>query len=175
MSVAEILERWIPLVEDLRRINPQLQIIFTVSPIRHLKDGAHGNQLSKSTLLIAIDELCSHFGDGAVNYFPSYELVLDELRDYRFYASDMTHPSDVAIDFLREKFVAAILDQEAKGVLAELEKILRVLGHRPSGLNNTSYQLLIQNQIEKTKQLQNRYPFVDFKIVIEKFSEKRVD
>ena len=159
LSVAEILERWIPLVEDLHRMNPHLQIIFTVSPIRHLNDGAHGNQLSKSTLLIAIDELCSHFGDGVVNYFPSYELVLDELRDYRFYASDMTHPSDVAIDFLREKFVAAILDQEAKEVLAELEKILPVLGHRPSGLNNTSYQLLIQNQIEKTKQLQNRVSF----------------
>jgi hypothetical protein len=90
LQVAQITEIWIPLLQQLFKLNPDLQIVFTVSPIRHLKDGAHNNQLSKSVLLLAIDELSLHFGTELISYFPSYELLLDELRDYRFYASDMT-------------------------------------------------------------------------------------
>lgn len=84
--------------------HPDKEFIFTVSPIRHLKDGAHGNQLSKSTLLLALDEVISRF-PGRCEYFPAYEIVLDELRDYRFYAADMIHPSDQAVDYLWSRFV----------------------------------------------------------------------
>jgi len=175
LSIEQINERWIPLIEKLRRINPNLHIVFTVSPIRHLKDGAHENQLSKSTLLMAIEELTSQYGEELISYFPSYELVLDELRDYRFYAADMTHPSEVAVDFIREKFVAAILDQEAKTVMAELEKILSALKHKTLNNNDKGYISFIENQIEKTNQLQIKYPFIDLKMVLKKFHEKRVD
>lgn len=84
--------------------HPEKEFIFTVSPIRHLKDGAHGNQLSKSTLLLAIDEVLARFPERC-DYFPAYEIVLDELRDYRFYAADMIHPSDQAVDYLWSRFV----------------------------------------------------------------------
>lgn len=84
--------------------HPEKEFIFTVSPIRHFKDGAHGNQISKSTLLLALDEVLAKFPERC-EYFPAYEIVLDELRDYRFYAADMIHPSDQAVDYLWSRFV----------------------------------------------------------------------
>jgi hypothetical protein len=175
LSVEQITESWVPLIDVLRRVNPDLHVVFTVSPIRHLKDGVHENQLSKSTLLLAIDALMSKYGNGLISYFPSYELVIDELRDYRFYAADMTHPSEVAVDFIREKFVAAIMDPEAKNVSAELEKILPGLKHKVMNNSDKGYSSFIENQIGKTHQLQIKYPFVDFNLVMKKFLEKRAD
>lgn len=174
LSVEQITEIWIPLIDELKRVNPNLHLVFTVSPIRHLKDGAHENQLSKSTLLLAIEALISRFGNELIAYFPSYELVLDELRDYRFYAADMTHPSDVATDFIREKFIVAIADTEAKTILGELEKLLPALKHKTLNNNDKDYQTFIENQMERTRQLQIKYPFVDLKLVMKKFLEKRV-
>lgn len=173
LSVEQITEIWIPLIDELKRVNPNLHLVFTVSPIRHLKDGAHENQLSKSTLLLAIEALISEFGNELIDYFPSYELVLDELRDYRFYAADMTHPSDVAAEFIREKFIEAIADTESKSILGELEKLLPALKHKTLNNNDKEYHTFIGNQIERTRQLQIKYPFVDFKMVMKKFLEKR--
>ncbi len=172
LSVSQITETWFPLIDKMISLNPDLHLIFTVSPIRHLKDGAHENQLSKSTLLLATDELKSKYGSDVISYFPSYELLLDELRDYRFYASEMTHPSEVAIDFIREKFVSAILNNEAKTVSSELEKILPALAHKSLNNNDKNYILFIENQIEKADQLQIKYPFVDLKKVKKKLREK---
>lgn len=172
LSVSQITETWIPLIDKMRSINPDLHLVFTVSPIRHLKDGAHENQLSKSTLLLAIDELRFKYGDEIISYFPSYELLLDELRDYRFYAADMNHPSEVAVDYIREKFVASILDNEAIVFSAELGKILPTLKHKTLNSNDNTYILFIENQIEKTKQLQIKYPFIDLEKVIKKLHEK---
>jgi hypothetical protein len=174
LSVEQITEIWIPLIDELKRVNPNLHLVFTVSPIRHLKDGAHENQLSKSTLLLAIEALISNYGNELISYFPSYELVLDELRDYRFYASDMTHPSDVATDFICEKFVTAIVDAEAKNISGKLEKLLSALKHKALNNNDKDYLTFIENQIERTRQLQIKYPFVDLKMVMKKFLEKRV-
>lgn len=175
LSIKQINEIWIPLIDKMRSINPDLHLVFTVSPIRHLKDGAHENQLSKSTLLMAIEELMSKYGDELISYFPSYELVLDELRDYRFYAADMNHPSEIAIDFIREKFVVTILDPEAKNVSSELEKLFPAINHKSLNNNDKGYISFIEYQIEKTNQLQIKYPFADFKMVIKKFREKIAD
>ena len=175
LSIEQITERWIPLIDQLRRVNPNLHLVFTVSPIRHMKDGVHDNQLSKSTLLLAIEALISHYGEELISYFPSYELVLDELRDYRFYATDMTHPSEVAIDFIREKFISVIMDQEAKTILSELGNILPSLKHKMLNNNDKSYLSFIESQVEKTEQLQVKYPFVDLKRLIKKLNEKRAD
>lgn len=172
LSVSQITESWIPLIDEMKKLNPDLHLIFTVSPIRHLKDGAHDNQLSKSTLIIAIEELITHFGAEVISYFPAYELVLDELRDYRFYAADMTHPSEVAVDFIREKFFSTIMDKEAINVSTELEKILPALKHKVLNSNYKDYFSFIENQIEKTNQLQIKYPFVDLERVKKKLYEK---
>lgn len=104
--------------------------ILTVSPIRHFKDGAHGNQVSKASLLIAADRLCSIFHDRC-EYFPSYEIMMDELRDYRFYAEDMLHPSAQAVGYIWDRFCDFALPEEDRGRLAAEEKRLRQSLHRP--------------------------------------------
>lgn len=103
VGVDEMIRGWIPLIERLSDSNPELRIMFTVSPIRHLRDGAHENQLSKSVLLLFVDELCRMYPDRCI-YFPSYEIVMDELRDYRFYDAGMTHPNEQAIRYIWERF-----------------------------------------------------------------------
>lgn len=125
LSVAEVAS----LLKSLIARNSGKEFIFTVSPIRHLKDGAHGNQLSKSTLLLAIDEICRAFPD-RTEYFPSFEIVMDELRDYRFYAEDMTHPSDQAADYIWRRFIASTLPEEEKELLAERSRELKRSMHR---------------------------------------------
>lgn len=113
MTVGEIVSLWKPLLEKLAGFNSRLTTLFTVSPIRHLADGAHGNQISKSTLLLAVDHLISLLNSRLpIYYFPAYEIVLDELRDYRFYGSDMTHPSALAVDVVYDRFQQACMTPE---------------------------------------------------------------
>ena len=110
--------------------HPEKEVMFTVSPIRHFKDGAHGNQISKSTLLLALDEVLAKFPERC-EYFPAYEIVLDELRDYRFYAADMIHPSDQAVDYLWSRFVRfAMPESELPALDARRRELLRAQ-HRP--------------------------------------------
>ena len=113
MSVDEIVSLWRPLLEELHACFPTLHVLFTVSPIRHIGDGLHDNQLSKSILLLAIDHLITqafaHSSNQTITYFPSYEIVLDELRDYRFYGPDMVHPSELAVDVVWDRFQRATM------------------------------------------------------------------
>ena len=113
MDINEIVSLWQPLLKDLHAYYPTLNILFTVSPIRHMADGAHGNQLSKSTLLLAIDQLTTQAitqsSNQAIAYFPAYEIVLDELRDYRFFAADMAHPTPLAVDIVLDRFQQACM------------------------------------------------------------------
>lgn len=104
MSVDEIVSLWRPIIEKLSVFHPSLAMLFTVSPIRHMADGAHGNQVSKATLLLAVDSLSTVKLGLPVGYFPAYEIVLDELRDYRFYGPDMVHPSALAADIVCDRF-----------------------------------------------------------------------
>ena len=172
LQVAQITEIWIPLLHQLIKLNPDLHIVFTVSPIRHLKDGSHNNQLSKSVLLLAIDYLSLHFGNERISYFPSYELMLDELRDYRFYTSDMTHPSDVAIEIIREKFETCFFDQEAKIISSELIKLVEATRHRSQNFNDIGFKSFIMKNIEIAHQIQNKYPFIDVERIIKNLNEK---
>jgi hypothetical protein len=110
MTVEEIVALWHPLLQELNAYYPHLNIMFSVSPIRHMADGAHGNQLSKSTLLLAIEQLLSSYNiHPSTYYFPAYEIVLDELRDYRFFDEKMTHPTDLAVDVVWERFQQAAM------------------------------------------------------------------
>ncbi|MEG2277740.1 MAG: GSCFA domain-containing protein [Odoribacter sp.] len=130
LTVAEIVEKYTELIARLKTLTPDLQILFTVSPVRHWKDGAHGNQLSKSVLFLAIDELVRKFD--CVSYFPAYEIVMDELRDYRFYAEDMLHPSTRTIDYIWEKFGENYLSKETEPLRKRIDKINKTLLHRSS-------------------------------------------
>lgn len=105
-------------------------IIFTVSPIRHLADGLHGNNLSKSTLLLAIDDITKTY-PAETEYFPSYEMLIDDLRDYRFYASDMKHPSDVAVDYIYSQFSETYFSPNTRAAAAEARSRYRASLHRP--------------------------------------------
>ncbi|MDR1679730.1 MAG: GSCFA domain-containing protein [Prevotellaceae bacterium] len=129
LTVEEIVEKYTKLVEKLLKTNPQLRIIFTVSPIRHWKDGAHGNNLSKATLLLAIEQITQQFDNAS--YFPAYELVLDELRDYRFYTDDMQHPSAVAVNYIWQRLGETFFSEETKKLAAENEKQARIAAHKP--------------------------------------------
>ncbi|GHV56457.1 hypothetical protein FACS1894182_03030 [Bacteroidia bacterium] len=128
LSIEQITQVWNDLIRDIRMINPHLNIVFTVSPIRHWKDGAHANQLSKSVLLLAVNELIQSHSQ--CYYFPAYEIVLDDLRDYRFYSDDLVHPNSQAVDYIWEKFGDAYLDIATKGFVREYEKKQKALNHR---------------------------------------------
>ena len=113
---------------------PKLQVVFTVSPYRYKKYGFHGSQLAKATLLLTVDELCRRYSEKA-SYFPAYELVLDDLRDYRFYAEDMIHPSPVAVKYIWHRMVENCMDRDMQKYLENYEPIRKARGHKPSTSN----------------------------------------
>lgn len=121
---------WKKILREIAARYPDLKVIFTVSPIRHLADGAHGNQLSKAALLTVIDRLVAEHPQQAI-YFPSYEIMLDDLRDYRFYAPDMVHPSSVAIDYIYTRFCESFMTDGTIALCRENTKLFKRLSHRP--------------------------------------------
>ena len=128
LSVEEIVAAWRPILEQYQ----DKHWIFTVSPIRHIKDGLHENQLSKATLLQAIDELALPFREGmGVGYFPSYEILLDELRDYRFYADDLVHPSSLAVNYIWERFADTFCTPQTRNQMQVEHKRWKFEHHRP--------------------------------------------
>lgn len=159
LSVPEIVGLYERLLGQLERINPWVRVLFTVSPIRHWKDGAHGNQLSKSVLLLAIDELVKR--RKRVYYFPSYEIVLDELRDYRFYAEDMLHVSGQAVDYIWSRFRDTFLSADALQVMRQVEKINKGLNHRPSDPESETYIAFRRKLEGELEQLGNKYPLLN--------------
>ena len=159
LSVDEIVNEWSALLEDIWADKPSLKIIFTVSPIRHMKDGAHFNQISKSMLLLAQQSLADKYPE-RISYFPAYELMMDELRDYRFYASDMIHPSEIAIDYLWERFCDTYMDSATKDVMKEVENILRALKHRPFNPSTDAHNQFLIQTMQKIKLFQDKYPYI---------------
>jgi hypothetical protein len=138
LSVEEIVSEWTNLIFRLKVVRPELKILFTVSPIRHWKEGAQGNQLSKATLLLATDELVKTHRNCL--YFPSYEIMMDDLRDYRFYAEDMLHPSVQAINYIWEKFSECFFDKPTMKKISEYETIRKALEHKPFHPESEEYK-----------------------------------
>lgn len=151
LSVEDIVNLYSDLLPRLKESNPRLKVLFTVSPIRHWKDGAHGNQLSKAVLLLAIDELMQRFD--FVSYFPSYEIVMDELRDYRFYAEDMLHISPQGVDYIWEKFKGQYFTTETLDFMKRIDKLNKILLHRPSDPDSETTLQLRQQASEELKNL----------------------
>lgn len=160
LSVAEITTALQPTIEALLVQNPNLHILFTVSPIRHWKDGAIDNQLSKATLIVAIHELVSKFEP--LSYFPAYELLMDDLRDYRFYEADMLHPNDTAINYIWEQFLGVYMEASAKEKMKTVAKILAAVQHRPRNSKSEAHQRFIRQQLLHIKQVSTQFPFISF-------------
>lgn len=173
LSVPQMVEMWKQLINNLFIVNPDIHIVLTVSPIRHLKDGAFENQVSKSGLFLLIAELMDHFGQEKITYFPSYELIMDELRDYRFYAADMTHLSETGIAFIQERFESTFLDQESKKIGALIEKLVRGIQHKPFQPGEKNYRDFIYKLEEEAIRLTSAYPFVNINTIMEVIQAKR--
>ena len=156
---AHFLERTLSL---LRQHNPDIRIILTVSPIRYRKYGFHGSQLSKATLLLAINQLLHsptfNTPPSTLYYFPAYEIVLDELRDYRFYDADMLHPSAQAVEYIWQRLVEACFSNEAQRYLEEWRPIKEALAHKPFNPSNTEYMAFLQKAKKQERALVLRYP-----------------
>lgn len=161
LEVEEIVADYTTLLTELYQRNPKLKVLFTVSPIRHVRDGMHANQISKSTLLLAVERLQELFPE-QVFYFPSYEIVLDELRDYRFYADDMLHPSPLAVRYVWERFEETFFTRETRQLLAECEEIQRALAHKPFHPEANEYKRFLGQIVLKIEQLKGKYPYLDF-------------
>ncbi|MDU1904255.1 MAG: GSCFA domain-containing protein [Dysgonomonas sp.] len=159
LSVSEIVDSWKSILFRLREVNPALKILFTVSPIRHWKDGAHNNQISKSVLLLSIDELSNSSDD--IYYFPSYEIVLDELRDYRFYAEDMIHPNDTAIRYIWERFTETYFDKETIQINKQWQNIHKAISHRPFNEQTEEHKQFLRQTLLKLNELRNKYPYFE--------------
>lgn len=171
LSVNEITAEWKSLLLSLWEQNPELKILFTVSPIRHWKDGAHGNQLSKATLLLAVEQLQKEF-PGQTTYFPAYEIMMDELRDYRFYADDMLHPSLQAIEYIWERFTETMLSREAQAILKEWKDIQKAINHKPFQPESEAYKHFISQTLLKMERLNEKFPYFDMTNEIEMIKKK---
>ena len=150
-------------VDVLRRRHPEVRVVFTVSPIRYRKYGYHESQLSKATLLLAVqevlDRLSSADAPGArAAYFPAYEIMMDELRDYRFYAPDMLHPSQQTVDYIWERLVDYCFSADAKAYLEEWRPLKQALAHRPFRPEAPEYRALMDKTMLKVAELRQKYP-----------------
>lgn len=163
LTVEECVDALREAITLLRQANPKVNIIITVSPIRYAKYGYHGSQLSKAVLLLAADKVIKEEGE-RVYYFPAYEIVNDELRDYRFYKADMLHPNEQAVEYIWEQLVATCFSAEAKQFLEEWRPIKEALVHRPFHPEAAAYQDFIKKTKEKAKMLELKYPNIELNL-----------
>ncbi len=160
LSIAQCIESLAETVSLLRQMNQDIRIVLTVSPIRYRKYGYHGSQLSKSTLLLAVAKLQQD--DDRLTYFPAYEIVNDELRDYRFYAEDMLHPSQQAVEYIWERLSETYLSDDARQFIAEWQPIKAALRHRPFNPDSEAYRAFMAKTMLKVEALQKKYPTFAF-------------
>lgn len=158
---AEIVDIWRDTLQQLCRVRPDLRVVLTVSPVRHRRDGLHGNNLSKAELLIAADTLAGSM-PGRIAYFPAYELLLDELRDYRFYAPDMVHPTAQAADYIYERLCEAFVPEAEARLCARCRAIAAALTHRPFRPEGEDYQQLLRQQLQAMEAIERECPLIDF-------------
>jgi hypothetical protein len=147
-------------LKKLTAANPNLQIIISISPIRHLKDGLHENQLSKASLLLAVDRLCAEMAN--IHYFPAYEILIDDLRDYRFYASDLTHPSEQAIDYVWEKFEENCLQSTESQLRKDIANLVQASNHRLFNPKSEKSRKFAQSQLQAIEVLSHKNSTLNF-------------
>lgn len=163
LSVQEIKSGLETIVSLISQINPQAHITFTISPVRHIKDGFVENQWSKSNLISALQEtLLETNSQSSVKYFPSYEIMMDELRDYRFYAEDMIHPNIIAVNYIWERFTQVYITPEAQQTMQQVDSLQKSLQHRPFNPDSAQHRTFLDNLNQKAARLQQQYPHIVF-------------
>ncbi len=155
LTVDECAEYLCRAIGRLRSVNPDVRVVLTVSPIRYAKYGFHGSQLSKAVLLLAADKVVR--GQDMVEYFPAYEIVNDELRDYRFYREDMLHPSDQAVEYIWQRFGDTYFSEHTRSFLEEWRPVKAALGHRPFNADSEEHKEFLRKTMEKADALKAKY------------------
>ena len=173
MSVQEIVSQYNLLLKELKTFNPNLNIIFTVSPVKYLRDGLIENNLSKAILLQSVHQLLTPNSKLSIpnySYFPAYELVNDDLRDYRFYKEDMAHPTEQAINYVWEKFSDVYFSEETKSLLETIQEINQASLHRPINANTEQHRKFKQIYFQKCSELEKKHPHLNFSTAKQIFS-----
>jgi lysophospholipase L1-like esterase len=160
LSIAQIEASLQNIISEIQTINPKCNFVFTVSPVRHIKDGFVENTLSKAYLISALH--ASNLQLATSSYFPSYEIMMDVLRDYRFYAEDMLHPNQTAIDYIWIKFFENYVEEKEFSLMNQVCEIQRALKHRPFNSNSESHKKFLENLNQKINTLVNKYPNFQF-------------
>ena len=160
MSVEEIVEMARRTERALRAVNPGARVVYTVSPVRYLSEGPLGNSASKGVLFCAVERLT---GEGKSVYLPAYEFIMDQLRDYRFFAQDMVHPNSLAVDCLWERLTPVLFSPQTQKTMAEVEAVVRAAAHRPLHPSGEQYRIFCRTSLERIRELNSRFPAMDFK------------
>lgn len=169
LEIEAIKEMLVSCLEQLKTFNPRLKCIFTISPVRHIRDGVVENNRSKARLIEAVHQTVGKFESAF--YFPAYELVIDVLRDYRFYDVDMVHPNYPATEFVLEKFSETCITEASQQLMKEVRQIVIARKHRPFQPETKAHQQFLSAHFEKTKLLQDKYPFLNLKEELVYFSQ----
>ncbi|MEQ3665378.1 MULTISPECIES: GSCFA domain-containing protein [unclassified Olleya] len=158
LSVDAIVAALQSIIQQVKKVNPRVKFIFTVSPVRHIKDGFIENTQSKSHLLAALHKVL----DDQSHYFPSYEIMMDELRDYRFYNQDLLHPSPLAVDYIWDRFKTVWMADSAIAIMSEVDTIQKGLQHKPFNPNSTAHLKFVHQLVERQITLTNQFPNIKF-------------
>ena len=159
LSVDEVFSGLQQMIEKVQAFNTGIKIIFTISPVRHLRDGFVENNRSKATLIQAVHQLTEK--NASCFYFPAYELIIDDLRDYRFFAEDMVHPNYAATNYVWEKFIATCIDEPSQLLMKEIAVIVAAKNHKPFNPTSEQHKKFLQINLEKVKKLQLQFPYIN--------------
>lgn len=162
LSAETIVSEYKSLITELQKFNPALTIIFTVSPVKYLRDGIIENNLSKAILIQSVHQLLTAYCSLPTAYFPAYELVNDDLRDYRFYKEDMAHPNEQAINYVWEKFSDVYFSEETNSLIKNIKDITQAAQHRPINENTEQHQKFKQTYLNKCTELEKKHPHLNF-------------
>lgn len=161
LSGEQLRESYEQIMQAVLQTNPHIKLIFTISPVRHLKDGMVENQRSKALLISSLHDFLEGKSQ-QMAYFPAYEIILDELRDYRYFAKDLIHPSELAVDYVFEKFAQSLIVPSAYPAMKEVESLRKAMAHRPFNPNTPAHQAFEQQTQLKASQLKQQIPFLKF-------------
>jgi GSCFA family len=159
LPVEEVITGLQQMIKKLQAFNPLIKIIFTISPVRHLRDGFVENNRSKATLIQAVHQLSEK--NTNFFYFPAYELIIDDLRDYRFFAEDMVHPNYAATNYVWEKFITTCIDEPSQQLMKEIAVIVAAKNHKPFNPTSEQHKKFLQTNLEKLKKLQQQFPYLN--------------
>jgi hypothetical protein len=160
LNPAEIAIEYTSLIQLLRQQIPDLSVIFTISPVRHLRDGMEGNQLSKAILHLAVKQILAE--NLNCYYFPAFEIMMDDLRDYRFYEQDMVHPNEQAIDYIWERFMEAFMNKDTIAIIRNMEPLYPAINHRPLHPGGKEFKSFCEAQLKFVRELKAKYPYLSF-------------